>query len=135
MSIGKFTLQIFIGLFLFCLQTNAQISTREIPTSFKYDFGKEQIPVIVMPDIDISKLQVEDKEEEQLGMPPRFGFIHPVNLNLLDAGVWHTLENGDKLCQLTIVCQMLYLLIYCMINFGCRRKQSFLFTTKTRGII
>ena len=22
----------------------------------------------------------------------------------LDAGYWHTLENGDRLCQLTIVC-------------------------------
>ena len=82
----------------------AQISTREIPAGFKYDFGKEQMPVMVMPDIDLIKLQVEDEEEEQLGIPPRFGFIHSVTISLLDAGDWHTLENGDKLCQLTIVC-------------------------------
>ena len=81
-----------------------QISTREVPTGFKYDFGKEQIPVIIMPDIDIITLQAEDKEEEELGIPPRFGFIHAVDLNLLDIGHWHTLENGDNLCQLTIVC-------------------------------
>ena len=104
MNISKFTLKIVVGLFLFCLQANAQISTREVPTGFKYDFGKEQMPVIVMPAIDTIKLQAEDKEEEQLGIPPRFGFIHSVELNLLDAGYWHTLETGDKLCQLTIVC-------------------------------
>jgi len=104
MKISKFTLKIFWGLFLFCLQANAQISTREVPSGFKYDFGKEQMSVIVMPAIDTIKLQAEDKEEEQLGIPPRFGFIHSVDLNLLDAGYWHTLENGDRLCQLTIVC-------------------------------
>ena len=93
------------GLFLFCLQANAQISTREVPVGYKYDFGKEeQMPVIVMPDIDIVKLQAEDEKEEELGLPPRFGFAHSVDLNLLDAGYWHTLENGDKICQLTIVC-------------------------------
>ena len=104
MNISKFTLKVFLGLFLFCLQAKAQISTCEVPSGFKYAFGKELMPVIVMPDIDISKLQAEDKEEEQRGIPPRFGFIHSVDLNLLDAGYWHTLENGDKLCQLTLVC-------------------------------
>ena len=33
MSLNKFTLKIFIGLFLFCFQANAQISTREVPDS------------------------------------------------------------------------------------------------------
>jgi len=62
------------------------------------------MPVMVMPAINIVKLQAEDKEEEELGIPPRFGFTHAVDLNVLDAGYWHTLENGDKLCQFTIVC-------------------------------
>jgi hypothetical protein len=104
MRIEKITLKVFLGLFLFCLQANAQISTREAPVGFKYNFSRKQIPEIVMPAIDIIKLQAEDKEEEQLDLPPRFGFIHSVDLNLLDAGHWHTLENGDKLCQLTIAC-------------------------------
>jgi len=104
MNISKFTLKIFLGLFIFCSQTNAQISTREVPSCFKYDFGKEQVPIIVMPAIDTIKLQAEDKEEEELGLPPRFGFLHSVDVNLLDEGYWHTLENGDKLCRLTIVC-------------------------------
>ena len=93
-----------MGLFVFCSQANAQISTREVPIGFKYDIGREQMPVIVMPAIDTMKLQAEDKEEELLGIPPRFGYIHSVNLNFLDMGFWHTLENGDKLCRLTIVC-------------------------------
>jgi len=105
MNIRKYALTILAGIFLFCLQANAQISTNEVPFGYKYNFGKdEQMPVIVMPDIDIIKLQAEDKEGEQLGSPLRFGFIHSVELNLPNAGSWHTLENGDKLCQLTIVC-------------------------------
>ena len=102
MSSKDFILGIVAILFLFCLQANAQISTREVPTGFKYDFGKEQIPILTMPDIEIIKLHAEDKKEEELGLPPRFGFKHFVDINLLEAGYWHTLENGDKLCQLTL---------------------------------
>ncbi len=104
MNINKYTSKIFLGLFLFCLQANAQISTREVPIGFKYNSKEKQMPIIVMPAIDIIRLQAEDEKEEELGLPPRFGFTHSVDLNLFDAGYWHTLENGDKLCQLSIIC-------------------------------
>ena len=104
MTINRFALLVFFGLFGLCLQLNAQLSTREVPVGFKYDFGKEIIPIIVMPAIDTIKLQEEDKIEEELGIPPRFGYKHSVNINLTEVGVWHTLENGDKLCQLIIAC-------------------------------
>ena len=92
MRTKKITSKVFLGLFMFCLQANAQISTREVPTGYKYSFGRELMPEIVMSDIDIEKLQAEDVEEEKLGIPPRFGFAHSVDLNLLEAGYWHTLE-------------------------------------------
>jgi hypothetical protein len=104
MKIGKFALSIVLGLFLFCIEINAQISTREIPIGIEKDFGKGKVPVIVMTDIDLVKLQAEDEMEKEMGLPPRFGFLHSVDLNLLDEGSWQTLENGDKICQLTIVC-------------------------------
>ena len=106
MNTNIFTLKIFWSLFvfLFCLQASAQISTKEVPVGFKFNLSREQISEIVMPAIDIIKLQEDDEKEEDLGLPPRFGFTHAVDLNLLDAGSWYTLENGDKICHLTIVC-------------------------------
>ena len=67
-----------------------------MPLSFQYDFDEEQIPVIVMPDIDIINLQEEDEEEEQLGVPTRFGVIHSVDLNLLDAGYTFIYNNENN---------------------------------------
>ena len=104
MNISKIALKIFGCLFVFCFQANAQISTREVPVGFKHDFSRARISEIIMPAIDIIQLQTEDEKEEEFSLPPRFGFAHSVDLNLLDAGYWHTLENGDKLRQLTIAC-------------------------------
>ena len=78
MNINKFILKIFLGLFLLCLQANAQISTRGEPVSFK-----ENVPTlrtgettqIILPSLDIEKIQQEDKENEANGIPPRFGYI------------------------------------------------------------
>jgi hypothetical protein len=100
----KIVIKIFLGLFLISLPLNAQLSTREVPIGFEYDFSKELMPIVVMPPIDLAELQKEDEKEESLGVPPRFGYMHSVNLNLTDVGIWHTLENGDKLCQLIITC-------------------------------
>ena len=85
---------------------SAQLSTREIPIGFKYDFDKEKIPVIIMSAIDVEKLKAEDEEERRRGLnlPPRFGFKHSVSLNLTKQGVRHILDNGDKLYQLAIAC-------------------------------
>jgi len=104
MNMKNYKLIIFLGLLVFSILAKAQISTREVPIGFKHNFRREQISEIVMPAVDILKLQAEDKEEVELGLPPRFGFTHTVNFNLLDTGQWHTLENGDKICLLSIVC-------------------------------
>jgi len=68
MKNDKFTLLLML---LFCLQTNAQISTREVPGSFIYEFQNNdntdrQVPEITIPDVDIVKLQAEDEAEAKL---------------------------------------------------------------------
>ena len=55
-----------------------------------------------MPAVDIAKLQAEDEADAKLGRPFRFGYAHSVNINLMEAGHWQTLENGDRLLRLTI---------------------------------
>ena len=94
-----------------CPFTNvrAQLSTNEKPISF----GREQElqvrqrnanPVVTMPPLDMAKITQEDKEDEEKGMPPRFGYRHKVNYNLNNSGTWYKLPDGDKLWQLEVVC-------------------------------
>jgi len=104
MDIKNVVSKIYFLLFALCLQVFAQLSTHEIPVGFKYNYGKEVLPIMVMPAIDTVKLKKEDVSKERFGIPPRFGFKHTVDLNLTKAGKLHVLENGDKLWQLAIVC-------------------------------
>jgi len=97
-------ISITLLLSLISYQATAQLSTREVPIDFRHNFSTELLPTIIMPSVDVENLLAEDEINEQLGMPFRFGNIHNVNINLTEAGVWHTLENGDKLCQLAIEC-------------------------------
>ncbi|MDR3013562.1 MAG: hypothetical protein LBU70_10230 [Chitinispirillales bacterium] len=102
MYIKRFVLKILFLLFLPCLQISAQLSTNETPIGFRYGFGRETMPIITMPAVDIAKLKEEDEKEEHLNTPMRFGFKHPVSLDLAKTGIWHTLEDGSRLCQLAI---------------------------------
>lgn len=86
----------------------SQITTDELPTSFTLELNKtrssHEEDVKRMPNIDVKKLYLEDDENDKLGLPPRYGFTHLVDLNLENSGVWTKLSNGDRLWRLTILC-------------------------------
>ena len=77
---NKFTLKAIAGLLILCLQANAQISTHEEPVSF----GKS-VPTlrasektqIILPSLNMEKIQQEDKEDEANGIPPARADIYP----------------------------------------------------------
>jgi len=100
---NKIALKILVLSLLVCCQLNAQLSTREVPVSFKYNLTNE-IPTISMPAINIEELLAEDEIEAQQGIPPRFGYAHSVNINLTEVGLWQILSDSSKICQLKIVC-------------------------------
>lgn len=96
----------FIFLFLNC---NAQLSTYEKPVSFDLstvilDQLRKSIQTVEMPLLDMTKIEAEDKEDEEYDMPPRFGYSYKVNYNLTNSGTWTSLPNGDKIWQLNIIC-------------------------------
>ena len=76
---------------LLCLinqESYSQISTNEKPISFGNTLEKvseQNIPNKVMPSLDMVRINREDKEDDSNGVPPRFGYSHPVNYNLLVA--------------------------------------------------
>ena len=88
------------------LTAKSQISTKEQPISFRYSentFRTNSEKTRTMPPIDLEALKIEDEIEEQLGVPPRFGYPHRVNLNLENSGEWFELPDG-KLWKLEISC-------------------------------
>lgn len=107
-----------------CSYTNtyAQLSTNEQPVSFDSKQGlteisRNAITVATMPELDMERIQAEDKEDEEYGMPPRFGYQHIVNYDLNNSGTWYSLPNGDKLWQLEVVCPQALSVNFCYNRF------------------
>lgn len=117
-------LKTFLLSFFTCFFTNAhaQLSTNEQPISFNTRLSmmvksKSAVPVATMPQLDMARIEQEDKEDEEYDMPPRFGYQHKVNYNLDNSGVWYELSNGDKLWQLNVVCPSALSVNFCYNKF------------------
>ena len=87
----------------------AQLSTNEKPISFGKESEMHMIqrsthPIVTMPQLDMTKLEEESKEESDNDIPLLFGYKHKVNYNLNNSGTWYEFPNGDKLWQLEIIC-------------------------------
>lgn len=115
---------IILLLFYFCAYTkvSAQLSTHERPISFDTKqkptmLSKSLNPVVIMPLLDMAKIEAEDKEDEEYDMPPRFGYQHKVNYDLKNSGTWFELSNGDKLWQLEVVCPAALSVNFCYDKF------------------
>jgi len=86
----------------------AQISAGGTPPSFSIKTLAQDIPTVVMPDVNVAKLLVEDELERKMGLPFRFGFPFDVDLGLDNAGTWEQLPDGSMLWRLRIVCPGAY---------------------------
>ena len=114
-----------IFLLSFALTVNiigyAQLSTYEQPISFGKDIGMQVIQRndnrIIMPPLDMSKIQEEDLEDEKYDMPPRFGYRHKVHYDLNNSGTWFKLPNDDKLWQLNVICSNALSVNFCYDKF------------------
>jgi hypothetical protein len=68
---------------------------------FLKDISKEEIPVKVMPSFDVNKLLQEDKGNEGLDIPFRFGYGFDVDYTLKD-GVWEE-RDGKRIWSLRVL--------------------------------
>ena len=96
-----------IVLFLLNYTIYGQVCTQEEPVSFKTNIRvlqKNEHTYKLLPSLDMGKIEQEDKEDEENGIPPRFGYRHEVNYNLENSGEWTVLSNGDKIWRLSISC-------------------------------
>jgi hypothetical protein len=120
-----------------CLSFNAtaQLSTNELPVSFDMkteSLGKET-QTVIMPKLDMAKIEAEDKEDEEYDVPPRFGYPHTVNYNLTNSGTWYELPNGDKLWQLNVVCPDALSVNFCFDKFWIPEGGKFFIYSKDKN--
>ena len=90
-----------------CFGVYGQISTLEEPISFRTNIPTlrtSEKTQIILPSLDMEKIQQEDEEDEANGIPPRFGYIHDVNLNLDNSGEWTVLSDGSRIWRLVLHC-------------------------------
>jgi len=64
---------------------------------------KKSVPVIELPPLDLSSINAEDNANDvDKSQPWRYGVTRPLELDLLNSGIWTDLPNGDKIWQLAI---------------------------------
>lgn len=87
----------------------AQLSSGGQPKSFELSGKTTQplaavssLPIKQMPAVDVAALLEEDKAEEKMGVPQRFGYPFEVNYDLTNSGVWETAPDGTKIWRLRI---------------------------------
>ncbi len=99
-------LLIQLWLLLICtINVHGQVYVKDKPYSFKHQISMRIVQKKVLPNIDTLKLSMEDRNEAQKQIPPRFGYTFSVNFNLLNSGTWSVLEDGSRLWELVIECQ------------------------------
>ncbi len=60
------------------------------------------IQTVVLPELDMDRIEQEDEVEAKTGNFERFGEIIPVNFNLHNSGTWTLLPGGDKIWRIRI---------------------------------
>ena len=119
-GMNKRVLTISAFLFVF-ICTYAQLSTNELPVSssigLKLVETKRAMTAITMPELNMSKIEEEDIEDVEDDIPPRFGYLHRVNYDLDNSGVWYELPNGDKLWQFNVICPGALSVNFCFDRF------------------
>ena len=76
------------------------------PVSWNGKLATVTIPSVVMPAFDRQLITAEDNINDSLKDKSwRFGYKYDVNLSPKNSGIWTTLPNGDKVWQLSIMCQ------------------------------
>jgi len=103
----------YIGLmvcFLFVGQiVNAQATIAGVPHSYDKDLkiiktNKTKDAQVTTPTIDVVQLLKEDRQNDSIGRPFRFGYPIPVNYDINNSGEWLELDNGDRMWRLTVYC-------------------------------
>ena len=85
----------------------AQLSVGGRPPSFSRAL-KSEVQTALMGDVDVEALLAEDKIEQQMGLPFRFGYPFDVEYTMDNSGTWDILPDGGRIWRLEISCPGAY---------------------------
>ena len=112
----------------------AQLSTNEKAISLSMMTEQwNETKTVMMPILDMDKIEAEDKEDEKYDIPPRFGYPHKVKFDLKNSGTWYELPNGDKIWQLNVVCPGALSVNFCYDKFWIPQSGKFFVYSKDRN--
>jgi len=77
----------------------AQVTNQGKPMSWKLLNDSKSFEKIALPSFDLKAIQAEDKINDKLPMPWRFGFKHELNYGF-ENGTCTTLDNGDRIWRI-----------------------------------
>lgn len=87
---------LFLSFLLTITISSAQVTNQGKPVS--WDIEVEGLTPIQLPEFNLAELQQEDAiNDERFDVPWRFGYEHVVSYGLDNAGVWKSLESGDRI--------------------------------------
>jgi len=101
---------LFLAGSLVTLDLSAQLSFGGHPYGTVRSNGLPTAPVITMDEVDVSALMAEDEARAASGIkgPYRFGSNHATDIGMDNAGIWHTMHNGDRVWRVMVVCPGAY---------------------------
>ncbi len=106
-KVKQITHLVMLSATLWSISVFGQISQGGVPISLKIEDKSQlsEVPVKVMPEINVEALRAEDAIFDQLkDRPWRYGIVHQVSYSPENSGVTDILEDGTKIWRLGIVC-------------------------------
>lgn len=130
-------LMVFLFFALLPVLAQAQISEGGEPISFSLEMNTSEIPSIAMPPVNVdSIIQEELKLDEQgVGRPFRFGYVHNVDIDLKKMGYLKQLPNGDKLYLLKLYSANAFSINLIYNNYKLSKGSKFFVYNEDRSMI
>jgi PKD repeat protein len=95
------TLSLLPALIILAPFVAGQVSEGGLPYSFQKS-SRAVVPTLTLPPVDVPALLAEDRREEALGLPFRFGAPCEMGIGMDEAGAWDALPDGGRLWRLRL---------------------------------
>lgn len=120
---------------LFSVSVKAQISQGGSPLSFQKRIHHSEVPVKLLPEVNVRALLAEDEINKGKDVPFRFGTDIDVYYNLMNSGVWEEFDNGDRVWRLQIESKDAYSLNFICNQFFIPEGASFFVYSSDKSIV
>jgi hypothetical protein len=83
--------------------SQAQINCGGTPLSQVYSLSSAAIETTVLPAFDLTRIALEDAEDQKMGNYPKIGRVLPVGIALADIQAWNDLPDGGRIWRQSLL--------------------------------